>query len=352
MSMIARRLSDQLRYVAACLALLALFGMGCTSEYVHPLTPPMQAVVWPKPPDEPRVRYLGSLTGSADAGEKPTAKEAVDAFFFGKSPPKQLVTPYAVDVRADRDVVAIADTGTRSVHVLDLDGRAYREITGCGDPEELFTLPVGVAWVGESLWVADAGAGRLGVIVLNSGNTRWLGTERLQRPAGIAYCETNGLCYVTDAAQHTVLAFEKDGTYAFQFGTRGAGPGQFNTPSHIDCAAEEVAVSDSLNFRVQRFGLDGTVLDAFGRKGDAAGDLALPKGVAFDADRNLWVVDAHFENVQAFTPKGQLLMALGREGTEVGEFWLPSGICIDAAGRIWIADGSNQRVQVFEIMAL
>ncbi|MEZ6085720.1 MAG: hypothetical protein R3E58_17650 [Phycisphaerae bacterium] len=67
----------------------------------------------------------------------------------------------------------------------------------------------------------------------------------------------------------------------------------------------------------------------FGRKGDAAGDLALPKGVAYDASGNIWVADAHFENVQAFTTQGELLMAFGEEGTGVGEFWLPAGVFID-----------------------
>ena len=101
---------------------------------------------------------------------------------------------------------------------------------------------------------------------------------------------------------------------------------------------------------MQRLGVDGTVLGTFGRKGDAAGDFALPKGVAFDPQGNIWVVDAQFENVQAFTSGGQLLLAIGGEGRGIGEFSLPAGICIDAKGRIWIADTYNRRVQVFELL--
>jgi sugar lactone lactonase YvrE len=101
---------------------------------------------------------------------------------------------------------------------------------------------------------------------------------------------------------------------------------------------------------VQRLAADGAFLSAIGRKGDAAGDLALPKGVAVDASGNIWIADAQFENIQAFTPDGKLLMGLGREGNGVGEFWLPSGLCIDATNRLWVADSYNRRVQVFQLL--
>jgi sugar lactone lactonase YvrE len=87
-----------------------------------------------------------------------------------------------------------------------------------------------------------------------------------------------------------------------------------------------------------------------GRKGDAAGDLALPKGVAIDREGNVWVVDAHFENVQIYSSTGQLLLAVGQEGNKPGEFWLPAGMCIDRQNRVWIADTYNRRVQVFELI--
>lgn len=122
-------------------------------------------------------------------------------------------------------------------------------------------------------------------------------------------------------------------------------------PAHATWSADgTAAVSDGMNFRVQRFSAEGVWLGAFGRKGDAAGDFALPKGIAADGRGNVWVVDAQFENVQAFGPGGELLMALGREGHGPGEFWLPSGACIDGRERLWIADTYNRRVQVFQLL--
>ena len=93
--------------------------------------------------------------------------------------------------------------------------------------------------------------------------------------------------------------------------------------------------------------LDGRCLKTIGQKGNGAGDFALPKGVAFDSEGHLYVVDSQFENVQIFDSEGRLLLAFGREGRDLGEFWLPTGIAIDDKDRIWIADGGNRRIQVF-----
>ena len=122
----------------------------------------------------------------------------------------------------------------------------------------------------------------------------------------------------------------------------------FNYPTHLCCTGDKLLVADSGNFRVQLLDLDGNCVNVFGQKGDGAGDFALPKGVAFDSEGHIYVVDTHFENVQVFNPQGQLLMAFGREGHELGRFWLPAGLAIDAQDRIWVADSGNHRLQVFE----
>jgi len=101
---------------------------------------------------------------------------------------------------------------------------------------------------------------------------------------------------------------------------------------------------------VQIFREPAAVPLVFGQKGDAAGDFARPRDVAFDADGHVYVLDNQFENVQIFTPDGRLLMAFGQGGSGPGEFSLPSGITIDEGGRIWIADSLNRRVQVFQYL--
>lgn len=112
-----------------------------------------------------------------------------------------------------------------------------------------------------------------------------------------------------------------------------------------------LVVADAMNFRVQVFDDAGMPVTIFGKKGDAAGDFARPRGVAVDSDGHLYVVDNQFENVQIFDRDGRLLMAFGHEGDQPGQFALPSGITIDTHDRIWIADSYNRRVQVFQYLS-
>ena len=335
----------------AGLALICvLVPLGCSQTAVNPLAPPQPPVVWPKPPEQARVRFLGSLTGSRDVRPRKSFLESWNELLYGPKPASVLVTPQAVAVHEDGYRIAVADTNGACVHVFDLAAQTYERKASAGTPPQTFQCPAGVAWAGDVLWVADAKLHAVAVLE-PSGGSRWIGGDALVRPAGLAYCRQNGLCYVSDAGAHAILAFDPAGTAVLHFGSRGTGPGQFNCPTHIACGpGPSLAVADSLNFRIQRLGPDGSPLGAFGKKGDATGDLALPKGIAFDPEGNIWVADAQFENVQAFTPQGQLLLVIGREGRGIGEFYLPAGMCVDARRRMWIADTYNRRVQVFELL--
>lgn len=333
----------------ACVATAMLLGglAGCATPCGPVVTPAPAPLVWPRPPDAPRVRLLGEVR--RDAGDPPSPG-FWQVVFYGRPEPRVMSHPYAVAVHADGNRVAVADTHGACVHVYDLERRTHVWLEACGAAGDGLQCPVGVAWAGDSLCVADSK--RHGLAIYGAGGDgRWVGRDVLKRPAGLAWCAKTGVLYVSDAAEHALFGFERSGTVVGRFGSRGSEAGQFNTPGGVACGPDDrIAVADSLNFRVQLLGLDGSPIGVFGRKGDAAGDLALPKGVAFDAQGNLWVVDAQFENVQAFSPKGELLMAFGQEGRGPGEFWLPAGICIDARHRMWVADCYNRRIQVFALV--
>ncbi len=333
------------------LVAVAAWGVsGCAQSAGRLLTPAASPMVWPKEPDPARIRLLGEIRSGPLLQPKKGLGEFWDEVLFGSREPRRLISPYAVAVHADGERVAIADTNGACVHLLDLGRQAYAFREACGAATDRLECPIGVAWAGDALCVADSQRHALAIFDAQ-GRGRWVGRDALRRPAGLAYCPANGFFYVSDAGANAVVAFDDSGRFVFQFGSRGAGPGQFNVPAQVACGRDgELAVADSLNFRIQRFAPDGSFVGMFGRKGDAAGDFALPKGVAFDAEGHLWVVDAQFENVQGFTPEGRLLLAFGQEGRKPGEFWLPAGICIDGKRRMWIADSYNRRVQVFELL--
>jgi sugar lactone lactonase YvrE len=333
--------------VASALLLLAT---GCAQQNVALLVPPEPPIVWPKPPDAPHVRYLGELKSSTDLHAPKPAGQVWRELLYGPEAPSILVKPHAVAVSADGNRLAVTDTDSACVHVFELDPRRYQRIEGWGGPNQRFECPTGVAWDGNTLWVADSKLHAVAMIP-PGGAGRLIGADLLRRPAGLAFSSSTGQAYVADAGGHAIVAFDRQGKEVLRFGKQGTIPGELNYPGHLAVAPDgTLVVADSLNFRVQRFGPEGNPLGAFGQKGDAPGDFSLPKGVAVGLDGNIWVVDASFENLQAFTPSGQLLMAFGEEGQKPGEFWLPAGACIDAKGRLWVADTYNRRVQVFELL--
>ncbi len=348
--------------VSAWMTFAGCLLSGCARPAGSFFTRSEQRLVWPPPPEKPRVEYLGEFAAAVRAPGDRSAAKSWNELFYGPEKPPSLVTPHAVSMNADGTALAVADPNANCVHLLDLERQTYRRIDGIPSAKILLRCPVGVAWSGDSILIIDS---ELHAIVrieraasvdekqgnVTGGYFATVSDATLQRPAGIACNPANDEVYVTDSATHRVCVFDRSGAMTRTFGEHGGGEGQFNFPSQIAVAPDgSIVVADSMNFRIQRFSADGAFLGAFGEKGDAAGDFALPKGVAVDARGSIWVVDAQFENVQAFDTDGRLLIAVGGEGHEPGQFWLPAGAAIDSKQRLWIADSYNRRVQGFQLL--
>ena len=134
-------------------------------------------------------------------------------------------------------------------------------------------------------------------------------------------------------------------------GRRGGGQGEFNFPTVVATTREALWVGDTLNFRLQRFALEGGgFLGAFGRLGDAPGEMPRLKGLAVDPGGNLWLSDAHLDQVALFRPDGAFLMALPGNGSPDGGFSFPAGIATHPDGRVAIVDSLNRRLQILRLV--
>jgi DNA-binding beta-propeller fold protein YncE len=107
-----------------------------------------------------------------------------------------------------------------------------------------------------------------------------------------------------------------------------------------------------MNFRVQVLDRAGNFRYAIGKEGDGTGWMFRPKGIGFDSEGHLYVVDGAWGVVQVFNEKGQLLYYFGQKGTGPGEFQLPTGLVIDKNDRVYVVDSYNRRVQVFHYYGL
>ncbi len=91
--------------------------------------------------------------------------------------------------------------------------------------------------------------------------------------------------------------------------------------------------------------------------GASRGQFNLPRGIAHDAQGNLYVVDTVNFRIQKFDPSGKFLSTIGNgKGNGDGQFnpfsdeavgTGPGGIAVDAAGNIYVADTWNHRIEKF-----
>ncbi len=337
-----------LRVCLLVLVFLAFCG-GCARNRGQLFFPPDALIVWPELPERPRIRYLGMLSTEADLKREVSLGQGLGEMLFGKREIGVLVAPYAVAVDAEGRLFA-ADTAGAVVHMFDLGTRRYKQFTELAGERKL-AKPVGLALVGDWVYVVDSALRKVCVFDKNGRFIFSFGGERFVRPSGIAYWPGDKTVYVADTAGHAVYAFAANGKFIRQIGARGIDPGLFNFPTHL-CVdkAGTLYVSDTLNYRIQMFTSDGRFMRTFGRQGDRPGSFAHPSGIATDALGYVYVTDRQFENVQIFNQQGEVMMAFGHEGTEPGEFWLPAGIFVDQRNRIYVADSFNKRIQIFELL--
>ena len=325
-----------------------------TSEKKRPAAAAARPLVWPLPPEQPRIRYVTTYRGINDFKTRKMPKWKtllLGAEDSNSRPSDVMVKPYGIAVsRLGR--VYVADTAARRVFVFDPETKTV-SFVGEKGPGKL-TKPVGVAVDGEGkVFVADGSLDRVFGYDLKGQMAIAIGREgELESPSGLAVDWARNLLYVADAKKHQVLCYSTvDGSAVRTIGRRGGGPGEFNFPTNLTVnRSGRLYVADTLNFRIQMFNPDGGFLGEFGTQGDTPGTLNRPKGVGVDSEGHIYVADSSFNNFQIFDAAGQLLLYVGSGGSEPGEFFLPAGLSIDDRDRVYVADQGNARVQVFEYL--
>jgi DNA-binding beta-propeller fold protein YncE len=339
-------MSTRLGILLVASSIVAGLLVSCRSP--RPDGPPAsaEALVWPPPPDEPRIAYVKSIATPRDIGRSPSAWKRAISFITGAADEREsLVKPLGIALD-EAGNVCITDTGNNTVCYLDLAGKRWRRWAAAGKTR--FESPVSVARAGDIFYLADS---ELGIVLAfrEDGREVFRISSPLKRPAGVAVVGDS--LAVADSAAHTVFVFDLRGQPRVQFGKHGDGPGEFNFPTHVAADSQgHLLVTDSLNSRVQVFDRAGKFLAQIGSAGDAPGQFGRPKGVAADTFGHVYVVDAVFDNVQVFDLTGRLLLNWGEGGSKPGTFGVPAGIAIGQDNQIYVADSYNHRVQVFKYL--
>jgi len=327
--------------VVLSILILAIVS-GCASA--PPATDTV--MVWPSPPEEPRIAFVASYRGQSDFKEWSLLDR-----LFGAPVQDDLVAPFAAVSYQDKLYVTLIKSGL--VAIIDPKERKVRMI-GDQEPGKLST-PMGIAIdAAGTIFVSDVTRAQVLAFGQDGKIKTFIGKKNeMERPVSISINKGLQRLYVVDTALHKVKVYGTDGHPMFDFGARGDKDGDFNYPTgiEVDQGSGDVIVADSQNHRIQIFSKDGKFKMTFGQAGDGAGSFGMPKSVGIDTEGHLYVVDGILVNVQIFNPDGQVLMrikgnAYGREG-----FATPGDIYVDENDRIYLADQMNNRVQVYQYLS-
>jgi DNA-binding beta-propeller fold protein YncE len=306
-------------------------------------------LVWPLPPDEPRIKYLRTFESSLDVEESTSSQKLLTSLLGESEVGMGMSKPYGVYGGGER--VIVTDTGLGRAIVFDIKNKKYFHIGLEG--KGILSKPIGVAVDKEgAIYISDTAQDRVIIYDKDGKFKDAIGKKgTFGQPTGLAVNDTLGRLYIVDTYKHQLFIYKKDGTPISVVGARGSSEGEFNYPTNIFIGKTGmIYVSDSMNFRVQIFNADGKFIRKFGKVGDGLGMFSRPKGIAVDSDGHIYVVDAAFNNVQIFNEEGQILMFFGEMGNKPGQFWLPAGMYIDADDKIYVADQYNQRINVFQYL--
>ncbi|WP_455366352.1 6-bladed beta-propeller [Kaarinaea lacus] len=317
------------------------------------------AKIWPAPPEIPRFRYVGALTGEQNVKPVDEGKSFGDYFsdFFrwvagivGQNPVPLVLQRPQSGVIDDSGRIFVTDVSRHSVMVFDLQKGILSEWL-LATPSTGFMTPIGVALgPNNSLLVVDADLKLVVQLDATGKPLKTFGEDKFKRPTGIARDPIKGRIYVADTHDHNIKVFDDNGSFINSFGKRGTAGGEFNGPTHLSYANGLLYVTDTFNTRVQVLSDSGEFKRDFGKRGLYVGDLVRPKGVTTDSEGNIYVIESFHDHLLVYNSNGEFLLPIGGTGGEAGQFYLPSGIWSDKKDRIYIADMFNGRVVILQYL--
>jgi len=333
----------------------AMLGGNLNADKKTP--PPVKKpvnLVWPLPPQKPRVKFIDALANNTDV-EPPKQKGWLQKLINEDASSNVIGMKQPAGIAVDsKDRIYVADTIAGTVFVFDRQNKSL-SLLGAESAGKLVS-PFGVAIDSkDNVYVSDVRLRQVNIYDSEwnlKGLIHTIGGQDLLNPVGLALDEERRRLFIVDSHAHQIVVANLDnpdqGTF---FGKRGEGDGEFNFPMHaaVDKAGQ-IYVTSTLSFSVKIFDKDFKFVRTLGRHGDSIGMFDRPKGVAFDSEGHLYVADASFANFQIFDPNGRVLLFVGGFGKDPGYFLVPSAIFIDKKDRIYVSDSANKRIQIFQYL--
>jgi DNA-binding beta-propeller fold protein YncE len=307
-------------------------------------------IIWPNPPDEPRIKYIKSYYGPSDIVKRSFFIDSL----LGSEGSVRFSKPMGILYDNATGRLFIADTAKKTVFIMDKGKERYSALHIRG--REAFAKPITPRLDSKGrLFVTDSAGKQVLMFDKNGRYVKHVFAEgKWTRPTGLAIDKKRKRIYVSDTHKHRIRVFDEDSLKLIQTigGIRGPEEGEMNFPTHmaINKKNGDLIVTDTMNARVQIFDYKGRFKISFGEFGDGPGFFARPKGVAIDSEDHIYVSDAGFNNIQIFDYEGNVLLAFSGFGQREGNLILPAGIYVDDDDIIYVSDSFNERISIFEFL--
>ncbi len=176
-----------------------------------------------------------------------------------------------------------------------------------------------------------------------------------RKPANIPWRFVTGVCvdksdrvWVVNQQNPPVQVYSTEGEFLFSWGDN-----QFKYPHHVHVDRDgNVWIADFRTHTVREFTPKGELLLTLGTP-DAPGEdekhLNGPTAAVTSPSGDVFVSDGYGNNrVVHFDANGRFVKAWGRLGQAAGELSQPHAIAIDSRGRLYVAERNNCRIQIFD----
>jgi DNA-binding beta-propeller fold protein YncE len=247
------------------------------------------------------------------------------------------------------DPPAVAVDGSGNVYVADKSNHVVEKVT----PDGVVSIVAGTGSSGDTVPGGAAGTATL---------------RNLSSPSGVAV-DASGNVYIADSSNNIVAKVTPAGALSIVVGTSGvsgtpsagtASNSKLSSPKGVAVDANgNLYIADSGNNRIEKVTggqlsfVAGTGVSGTPSAGAAtSSNLHSPSGVAVDAWGNVYIADTGNSAVEKVTG-GQLSIIAGNGGWDGPTEGLaiasgladPSGVAVDAWGNVYIADTSNHVVE-------
>jgi sugar lactone lactonase YvrE len=307
--------------------------LGCLGEPTGIFVDPNSGDIFISEWSNNRVTVFTNLGAVKTAFGTP---DLVDGYFY-----------FPQDITIFSNRVYISDSLNDRIQVFNLDGTFVNKWGESGSSNGQFNNPLGLDTDSEgNVYIADSNNIRIQKF---DSSGAWLGSFDLspmyppECTSGDLVCTPNGLAidqndnlFITVTSMqgaHGIFNLSKDGILKDHWEVNGSSIA-------LDTAGN---VYTTWGGYIYKYSNTGELLDTLG---EGPGPYKGYRGLAIDANGDIFTMTTWMGNLQKFSSDGTLLGIFGERGNDEGEFAYGSELALTEDGKLYIADVENQRVQI------